>query len=65
MDEIKKEYLRLVEAYEKEVIDYYENMKFKNVLQDIINNHSHALTSDQLLDAKQLLERIQKELNNY
>lgn len=65
MNEIQKEYLRLVAAYEEKVFGFSEKIKFRDWLLDIIKNHHTALTTDNVRDAKNLLDRIQREIDHY
>ena len=62
MEKVKKQYLISIAEYEEKVFGYVEKIKFREVLQDIINNHSAVLTKDELCNAQDLLNHIQKIL---
>ena len=64
MDEAKRQCLISIAEYEEKVFGYAEKIKFREVLQDIINNHSAVLTKDELCNVQDLLNHIQKEVRN-
>lgn len=64
MNEATKEYLRLIAEYEEKVFGYSEKTKFRDTLAEMINKHYKVLTTDELRNAKNLLDRLQTEILN-
>ena len=64
MNEATKEYLRLIAEYEEKVFGYYEKIKFRDALAEMINKHYNVLTTDELRNAKNLLDRLHTEILN-
>ena len=65
MNEIRKEYSRLITVDEEKEFSIYEKIRFRDRLLDIIKNHHSVLTSEELRNAKELLNRIQCEIDLY
>ena len=65
MDETKRQNLISIAEYEEKVFGYAEKIKFRDSLIDIINNHSIALTDDELRSAQKLLDHIQNEISSH
>ena len=64
MNEATKEYLRRIAEYEEKVFGYSEKIKFRDALAEMINKHCNVLTTDELRNAKNLLDRLQAEIIN-
>jgi hypothetical protein len=64
MNEVTKEYLKLIAEYEEKVFGYSEKIAFRDALAEIINKHGNALTTDELCCAQKLFNRLQKEIYN-
>lgn len=63
MNEVTKEYQKLIAEYEEKVCGYSEKIAFRNALAEIIRKHYNALTTDELRSAQNLLDRLQKEIS--